>query len=290
VAPDRGERLQATTVLDGLRYAEGLRWHDGALWVSDMVGNVVVRWDAGAGATVVTDAVRAPSGIGFSGDDAFVVSRDTDTLCRVGPAGVATAVDLAGAGALRSNDLVAAGDGWAYVGCLGAPYEAGDESRDWGDDAPGKVLLVPLGPAGARAHVVARGMACPNGMVLSPDGRTLLVSETYRRRVVAFERAADGALGDPRAVVEFPTWCDGMATDHAGWWIALTDSGQLAHATWDGVVDRVVTVGEPGEWAIDCTVGGEDDGTLFAALTTMTMAGLAAGTTTSRIGAIARPA
>ena len=283
------EQLRATTVVDGLRYAEGLRWHDGALWVSDMIGHAVVRQEPGRDTTLVSDDVRAPSGIGFADDGVYVVSRDDDALCRIDDTGVEHVVDLARAGARRANDLLAVGDGTAYVGCLGAPYEAGDETRDWSGAAPGKVLHVPLGRPDVDARVVATGLACPNGMVIAPDG-TLLVSETYRRRVVAFERTADGGLREAGAVATFATWCDGMAADDTGWWIALTDSGHVAHTTWGGRVDRVVAAGEPGEWAIDCAVGGVDHDTLFVALTTMTMRDLAAGTTASRIGAVARPA
>jgi len=100
--------------------------------------------------------------------------------------------------------------------------------------APGIVALVT--PDGA-ARVVADGIAFPNGMVVTPDDATLIVAESYAKRLTAFDIAADGSLSDRRVWADLHDGVpDGICLD-------------AENAVWYGDVPnkRCVRVREGGE-------------------------------------------
>jgi sugar lactone lactonase YvrE len=70
------------------------------------------------------------------------------------------------------------------------------------------------------------GLKYPNGLVVSPDQKTLYVAETWTRSVVAFDLAADGTLSKQRLVHQFSTPAvDGLVVDEYGRiWVARLDN------------------------------------------------------------------
>lgn len=284
------QRRPAVVVADGVRYAEGLRWHDQRLWFSDMLAGSVLSCGLDGVVTVASAEVAEPSGIGFLPDGrALVVSRRTDALVMLsGSTPPAPFADLAAAGVIRANDMVTDDRGVSYVGALGKVYEVGDEGRSWGDDAPGTIACV---NASGAVRIVARGLACGNGMAITPDRRSLIVAETYTGRLLAYERHDDDGLGARRTVAvldgESP---DGITLDEAGHiWVGLGHGGGRGSASFvrfspgGEVVDRI----ETGDWwAIGCTLGGPERRTLFLAVCRTTLADMVAGRSESRILAV----
>jgi gluconolactonase len=75
-----------------------------------------------------------------------------------------------------------------------------------------------------RTHLVASGLAFPNGVVLRPEGKTLLVGESERNRVLAYPVVAPGKLGPQQVFANLPAKQgdqienapDGMALDEDG--------------------------------------------------------------------------
>ncbi len=75
-----------------------------------------------------------------------------------------------------------------------------------------------------KTHLVADGLAFPNGIVLRPDGKTLLVAESKHNRVLAYDVLAPGKVGPKRVFVDLPSkqgeqidnQPDGMCLDEAG--------------------------------------------------------------------------
>ena len=77
-----------------------------------------------------------------------------------------------------------------------------------------------LKPDGSTQQV-ADGIVFPNGMAVTPDNLTLIVAESYGKRLTAFDIAADGNLSNRRV------WADlgdgvpdgiGVGADHAVWY------------------------------------------------------------------------
>src|SRR5208283_4287121 len=79
------------------------------------------------------------------------------------------------------NDMVVDARGRAYVGNFGFDLH--------GNPQPRATTLVMVSPD-AVARVVAEDLMFPNGMVITPDGKTLIVGETFAARLTAFDIAA----------------------------------------------------------------------------------------------------
>ena len=173
-------------VADSVAFGEGPRWHDGALWWSDMHGHQVNRLGAG-GLEKVCDVPCRPSGLGWLPDGRLLVVSMTDKrILRREPDGVLVVhADLAALAPRRCNDMVVDRTGAAYVGNFGFELD--------GAEPPVPTVLIRADPDGA-ARVVADALWFPNGMVLTDDGRTLIVAETWAARLTAFSVAPDGGL------------------------------------------------------------------------------------------------
>jgi sugar lactone lactonase YvrE len=66
-------------------------------------------------------------------------------------------------------------------------------------------------PDGSVA-VAAEDLLFPNGSVITPDGKTLIVGETWGRRLTAWDREPDGGLANRRVFAELaPNLPDGIA-------------------------------------------------------------------------------
>jgi len=101
------------------------------------------------------------------------------------------------------------------------------------DIADGFIVLV----ADGTARIVADGLGYTNECVLSPDGKTLFVNETYGRRTSAFDVAVDGSLANRRVIAEYPagTFPDGLTFDaEGGLWITSVVSNRLIRVMPDG--------------------------------------------------------
>lgn len=75
-------------------------------------------------------------------------------------------------------------------------------------------------------HTVAKGLAFPNGIVLRPGGKELLVGESKHNRILAFPVLAPGKLGEPRVLIDLPAKGSGQ-TDNQPDGIALDTDGNL---------------------------------------------------------------
>jgi sugar lactone lactonase YvrE len=260
------------TVLDGVSYLEGPRWHDGRVYVSDFYTQRVLAVDPAGGGDpeVVANVPEQPSGIGWLPDGTMlVVSMRDRALMRVRDGGkLEVHADLSGLAPWHINDMVVDAAGRAYIGNFGFDIMSGAPLR--------RTVLIRVDPDGT-ATVAADDLAFPNGMVIFPDGRTLVVAESLAKRLTAFDVAADGTLSNRRAwaqLGEMPDTEDvgeviaagGVAPDG----IALDAEGAIWAA--DAVGGRVVRVREggeiveeiaPGTGVFACALGGAEGRTLF---------------------------
>jgi gluconolactonase len=73
-------------------------------------------------------------------------------------------------------------------------------------------------------HTIAKGLAFPNGIVLRPGAKELLVAESKRNRILAFPVSEPGKLGEARVLIKLPekgpgqidNQPDGITLDNAG--------------------------------------------------------------------------
>lgn len=106
------------------------------------------------------------------------------------------------------------------------------------DVADGFVATVGDGPA----RIVADDLSFPNELRITPDGRSLYVSETFGRRITKFAIGADGLLSNPETFAEFGEgdFPDGIALDaEEHLWVTSIVSNRLYRVSPSGDVDRV---------------------------------------------------
>jgi sugar lactone lactonase YvrE len=242
-------------VLGGLAFAEGPRWHDGALWLSDMHGHRVLRVDGGE-ATTVLQHDSPVSGLGWLPDGRLLVVAMAGEVLRVDPSGTAVHADVRAVAPHGINDMISHPGGWSYVGQFGYDRHA---SRT---PVPSALLRV---DADGGVAVAADDLLVANGMGITEDGTTLVVAESAGNRLRAFTIGDGGELTGGRVWAQLPPGHapDGMCLDADGAaWVAAVTAGAFIRVREGGeVTDRLPV--DDGRRAIACVLGGPDRRTLF---------------------------
>ena len=132
-------------------------------------------------------------------------------------------------------------------------------------------------PDGSAAHVIARPVMTPNGIALSPDGRTLYYAETEGARVWAFDIEGPGNVrkdtwpspNGARMVTASPGghWqrFDSMAVDALGnVCVATLMHGGITTVSPDGATTSFVAL--PDRFTTNLCFGGPDRRTAFVTL------------------------
>jgi sugar lactone lactonase YvrE len=245
--------MTSTVLRSGLKIGESARWHEGRLWLSNWGTGQVLAVDLN-GTTEVMATV--PTIIPFSIDwlpdgRLLVVAGPEGRLLRQQPDGsLVDHADLSVLGA-SLNEIVVDGRGNIYV-------NGGTEFHPAAGEAPGFVALI-TGDGAVRR--VAEGLAFPNGMAVTPDNSTLIVSESFAGTLTAFDIGPDGGLSNRRVWAALPG--DGIVLDAEGaiWTPGWVESGPAClRIAEGGAVLDTIPLDRAG---FACTLGGEDGRTLF---------------------------
>ena len=112
-------------LIEGLAFGEGPRWRDGALWLSDMHAQKVLKVIPGGQAqTIVELKDDQPSGLGWlPNGDLLIVSMTKRSLLKYDGSILTTHADLSGLASWYCNDMVVDKIGRAYVGNFGFDLE-----------------------------------------------------------------------------------------------------------------------------------------------------------------------
>ena len=246
---------QTNVLLDGLRFPEGPRWHDGRFWFSDMHAGQVIAVDLSGRSEVVVEVKAEPSGLGWLPDGRLlVVSMQDRRLLRLDADGLTQVADLSDLASYHCNDMVVDAEGRAYVGNFGFDLHAGE--------SPTSANLILVHPDG-RSEVAAADLRFPNGAVITPDGRTLIVGESFGGCLTAFDVADDGTLSGRREWAKLEGAVpDGICLDAEGAiWVAspIGKGGVLRVREGGEVTQRIAVENE----AFACMLGGPERRTLF---------------------------
>lgn len=256
-----------TPLADGFCFGEGPRWFEGLLWFSDMLGEAVHTVNRHGDMTKLPLPGHAPSGLGFQPDGSLLIaSTENRQVLRYDGEAVSTVVDLSDVVPANLGDMVIDGIGRAYVG---------SQAREGG-------VIVRIDPDDTTT-VVADDLDFPNGMVIAPDGRTLIVAESIGRRLTAFTIGADGCLSDRRIFadgLEGPP--DGICLDaQGGVWTSMTLANRFDRIIQGGNVTARIDIGD--RTAIACMLGGPERRTLFMLSSTSAYPDRLVGTKLARL-------
>ena len=238
----------------GVDFGEGPRWHDERLWFSDFYRQGIFSiGDDGERRELAVD--DQPSGLGWMPDGTLLyVSMTAKRVMAVSPGGEPVVhADLSQIATHFCNDMVVSVDGHAYVGNFGfdlenqAPFEA--------------AYLAHIAPDG-EVRRVEHPLAFPNGSVITPDGSTLIVGETFGGQYTAFDLDDDGHPVNPRVWAAVPGASpDGCALDADGAiWMSDFVGQRFARVHEGGEVSAEIPVDGA---AVACMLGGPDGRTLF---------------------------
>lgn len=256
-------------LLEGLAFGEGPRWRDGRLWFSDFYRHAVFTVDESGAEERVVDVPAQPSGLGWLPDGRLLVVSMTDrkVLRREPDGALVTHADLSGVATFHANDMLVDDAGRAYVGNFGYDLHADLKAREvpviLADETAGQAVIARVDPDGS-VHAAASDVRFPNGMALVDGGRTLVVAETLRLRLTAFDVADDGTLSNQRvwaSLAEGFVAPDGICADpEGGVWVANALGAQVLRVAEGGeVLDTVTTT----QLAYACALGGAGGRTLF---------------------------
>ncbi len=249
--------MKPRVLLEGLAMPESPRWHDGRLWFSNWGAEEIVAVGLDGMSEVMG---RGPQGAGWATGwlpDGRMLLTGAE-LVREEPDGSRVRhADLHHLSPYGWSEMTVDGRGNVYVNSLNFDF------ADFGavlasGDAPGKIALV--SPDGS-VREVADGIAFPNGMVVTPDNRTLVVAESFAARLTAFDIAGDGTLSNRRV------WADGVGpdgicldADGCVWASSSTMTNDCARIREGGEVLERVELDRP---CFAAMLGGPDRRTLF---------------------------
>jgi sugar lactone lactonase YvrE len=260
-----------TTLVDGLSFTECPRWRDGRLYVTDRYTHRVLAVSTHGTVETYARTSGFPAGLGFLPDGRLLITsmRDRKVLRREHDGSIVEHADLTALAPGQLNDMLVDHEGRAWVGNFGFDLFSGAPARP--------TVLISVAPDGTPS-IAADNLHFPNGTVLTPDHRTLIIAETLANRLSAFtiseglliERRTWAAFGDaPRStdvadiVREADAVPDGICLDADGAvWVADVVRQRLIRVAQGGaILDEIQT---NGLCAFACMLGGDDGRTLFA--------------------------
>jgi sugar lactone lactonase YvrE len=239
-------------LLAGRGLVESPRWHGDRLIFSDWSAGEVISVDLAGRSEAIARVKSLPLCTAWLPDGRLViVSSQAGQLLRREPDG--SVVIQADLGATGWNDIVVDGRGNAYINRVGFDMMAGEAFK------PGFVALV---TADGSVREVADDFALPNGMAVTSDNSTLIVADSHRHHLVAFDIGADGGLSGRRIWADLGEAApDGICADAEGAvWYADVPGKRCVRVAEGGAVLRTVTLDRGG---FACALGGPDGTTLF---------------------------
>ena len=242
--------------MTGISFGESPRWHDGRLWFCDWAAEELIALGLDGASEIIARVPSFPFSIDWRPDGLLLINAARQqAVLRLQPDGeLVTYAELSGtSNRPPGNEIVVDRHGNAYVNGGGFDLMAGEEF------APGMVALVT--PDGS-VRSVAGDLAFPNGMAITADDATLIVAESYGRRLTGFEIGPDGTLGARRVWADLGDGVpDGICIDAEGAvWYADVPNQRCVRVRDGGEVLQTVQL-DRGAFA--CMLGGPEGKTLF---------------------------
>ncbi len=230
---------------------------EGNLFFTDQPNDRILKWSVeGKLSTFLQPAGRA-NGMYFDPEGNLIACADeTNALWSIAPDGKVTVIlnQYQGKPLNGPNDVWVRPDGALY---FTDPFY----KRPWWkhDTMPQDGQHVYFLSADRRELVrVTDDLKQPNGIIGTPDGKTLYVADIGAGKTYRFDIASDGRLAGKMLVCEQGS--DGMTLDNEGN-LYLTGDGVLVIDKAGRQIERIEVPDEP--WTANVSFGGKDKQTLF---------------------------
>jgi len=249
------------TLMDGLTFGEGPRWHEDKFYFSDFYSHKVYTLDLEGNYEVIVEVPNQPSGLGWMPDGTMlIVSMKDRKLLSFRDNALEERADLSGLAGFHCNDMVVDSKGNAYIGNFGFNTYEGEEVK-----STNLILVRP----GEEPCIAADNILFPNGTVITEDEKTLVVGETYAAKLTAFDVNEDASLSNRRVWADLTQSIDngnvpvpdGMCLDAEGAiWVASPSTADVIRVKEGGEILERIPVKTN---AYACMLGGKDRKTLF---------------------------
>jgi len=222
----------------GLKFTESPRWHHDKLWFLDIHDKRIKTVDLSGSVSTVLELPFLPNAFGFTPDGRMVVGDAFQRqIYRVEGTTLKPLADISSLTHFCLSDGIVDAQGRLYVGDIG--YNFLDPTAQ-----PVETCVIALVTPDGQASVVADRLFFPNGMVITPDGGTLIVGETLGHRLTAFDIQADGSLSNRRVWAQLPPSIgpDGICLDAEGSvWCANPEGEDIVVRLREGgkITDRI---------------------------------------------------
>jgi len=246
------------TIVTDLGIGESPRWHGGRLWFSNWGKQEIIAVDADGSSEVIAQLPfkSFPFSIDWLPDGRLLIvsTSDTPLLVQEADGSLQPYADLSRLDIKGWNEIVVDGRGNAYINGGNSNPMAGEAYT------PGFIAVVM--PDGSSRRV-ADNIAFPNGMVVTPDNKTLIIAESYAMQLTAFDIEPNGDLSNRRVWAklgenENP---DGLAIDAEGAvWYATVPGKHCVRVREGGEILDTIDVGLG---CFACALGSADTQKLF---------------------------
>jgi len=241
----------------GLAFAEGPACDaQGNVYFTDQPNDRILKWDLDGKLSTFLQPCGRSNGLCFDAQGNLWACADAkNELWRIDPAGKVTVLvkDYQGKLLNGPNDVWVRPDGGVY---FTDPYY----QRDYWTRGPAEQDVEGvyyLSPDGKNLTRVAADLKKPNGIIGTPDGKTLYVADIRGGRTYAYDPQPDGSLANKRLFCEMGS--DGMTIDDEGN-VYLTGKGVFV---FDRTGKQVEHLDVPENWTGNICFGGRDRQTLF---------------------------
>jgi len=264
-----GVSLAGTALVDAAAaYPEGPLWRDGKLLYVEYAGPGIKMWDGKRANAYWSGEHCGASGlIAYRNDHILVACYDANTIVELDDSGKHVRTigkDSSGKPFTGPNDFTTDGRGGIYISASGI----------FDVKAPIAGTVLHMSASEGTLVEVANLIHYSNGLTLSKDGKSLLVSEMLAGRILSFPVAPDGTLGPrtvwarmqdlapPTARADAYNGPDGLKLGPDGnYYIAQNGSGRVLVVNGDRKVVRIITVPTP--YVTNMNFGADGADTLY---------------------------
>jgi gluconolactonase len=233
---------------------------EGSVFFTDQPNDRILKWSADGRLSTFMQPCGRSNGLCFDGQGNLWACADAQNeLWCIDPARKVTVVVKQYQGKLLNgpNDVWVRPDGGLYFTdpFYKRPYwKRGPKEQD-------RECVYYLAPDRRELRRVVDDLRQPNGIIGTPDGKTLYVADIAGKRTYAYDVQPDGALARKRLFCEMGS--DGMTIDDRGN-VYLTGKGVFV---FDRAGKQIEHVAVPEPWTANVCFGGKDRQSLFITAT-----------------------